>query len=253
MYVASATFVKYFAAQLNSSRNPFNTMNAGACSVVALSGISAIPQTYAESFPEDPIVPLALDAGTSIVVKGAGAAVSLFKGRDSYHPIGSAPYYSGNLFFGTLPGYLEPGTVTISGTGGKDIGAVRATVDVPAILKWTNMDSVLTVDRAAGQLVTWTGGDPAGTVKISGTSLTSLGGVNSAGATFTCTAKTSDGQFMISPAILLSPSREFVKRKYSWLSVWSAASWEQYPTEELYCEGRGFCHYICEPRCRASG
>jgi hypothetical protein len=204
--VATATFFKYSAAQLNTARNPFNAMNAGSCSVVAVSGLSAFVQAYADSFPLDPIVPVSLDAGASITVTGPGGAKTLLKGRDSVHPTGSAAYYSGSLSpTGTLPGYLEPGTFTVSAAGGKDVGPFTATVDIPAILKWTNMDSVLTVNRAAGQLVTWTGGDPAGTVIISGTSLINSGSItNLSGATFSCIAKTSDGQFTIPSSVLLS-------------------------------------------------
>ena len=52
--LATATFFKYSAAQLNTARNPFNSIPAGTCSVTALSGLSATVQTYADSFPADP-------------------------------------------------------------------------------------------------------------------------------------------------------------------------------------------------------
>jgi hypothetical protein len=65
------------------------------------------------------------------------------------------------------------------------------------------MDAVTTITRSAGQLVTWTGGDPAGTVTIIGTAGTGSA-ADSVGATFFCTAKTSDGQFTIPPTVLLS-------------------------------------------------
>jgi len=203
---ATATFFKYSAAQLNTARNPFNAMNVGSCSVISVSGTSAFPQAYPDSFPLDPIAAVSLDAGANITVTGPGGAKTLLKGRDSVHPTGSPAYYSGSLAFTTaLPAYLEPGTITVSGTGGKDVGPFTATVDVPAILKWTNMDSVLTVNRAAGQLVTWTGGDPAGTVIINGTSLVNSTGItNLSGAAFTCYAKASDGQFTIPASVLLS-------------------------------------------------
>jgi hypothetical protein len=71
------------------------------------------------------------------------------------------------------------------------------------VLTWTNMDNVVNISRAAGQLITWTGGDPAGTVSIIGSS-TSGTAADSVGASFICTAKASDGQFTIPPAVTLS-------------------------------------------------
>jgi hypothetical protein len=65
------------------------------------------------------------------------------------------------------------------------------------------MDSVVNINRSQGQLVTWTGGDSAGTVMIIGSSATG-GAADSVGATFNCTAKAGDGQFTIPPAVLLS-------------------------------------------------
>jgi hypothetical protein len=204
--VATATFFKYSAAQFDTARNPFRTVPVGTCSVIALSGLSATVQTYADSFPADPVVPVSLDAGASISVLGVGGSKPLLKGRDSIHPTGSPAYYSGYLVTPQqTDGYLEPGVVTISGPGGKDVGAFQTTVNVPAALKWTNADAVVKVNRAAGQLVTWTGGDPSGTVTISGTSI-GPGAVitNLSGATFTCVAKVSDGQFTVPPTVLLN-------------------------------------------------
>ncbi|MES1262161.1 MAG: hypothetical protein ABUS49_10530, partial [Acidobacteriota bacterium] len=81
--------------------------------------------------------------------------------------------------------------------------AFQTTVNVPAVLRWTNMDSVVNVNRSQGQLITWTGGDAAGTVTISGSSATGSS-ADSVGAYFSCTAKASDGQFTIPAAVLLS-------------------------------------------------
>jgi hypothetical protein len=146
----------------------------------------------------DPIIPQLLDAGANISVAGAGGTKQLAKTTAA-----GLTTYSGLLSSPTGAGYLEPGTFTISGPGGANIGAFQTTVDVPAVIKWTNMDSVVNVNRAAGQLVTWTGGDPAGTVTIVGSSTASTA-ADAVGATFFCTARASDGQFTIPPAVLLS-------------------------------------------------
>jgi hypothetical protein len=78
---------------------------------------------------------------------------------------------------------------------------------VPASLTWTNRDSVSTINRAAGQLVTWTGGDPNSNVIIGGDSFvvgTALDGSDTVGAFFSCTAKQTDLQFTIPAVVLLS-------------------------------------------------
>jgi hypothetical protein len=191
--LGTASFYKYSAAQLNSSMDPFKTATIGACSVYSFRGASS-------SGPADPILPVALDAGSAITVAGGAGTKQLTK-----LTAGPLTSYSG-LFTdltGAGPAYLEPGTFTVSGPGGVDVGAFQTTIKVPAVLKWTNMDSVVNVGRSQGQLVTWTGGDSAGTVMIIGSSATG-GAADSVGASFNCTAKASDGQFTIPPAVLLS-------------------------------------------------
>jgi uncharacterized protein (TIGR03437 family) len=188
--VGSASFFKYSADQLNTSQNPFNTTTVGACTVSFFKGSTSVSA--------DPILPLALDAGASISVSGAGGTKQLPK-----LTAGGFTTYSGALSSPTGTGYLEPGTFTISGPGGANIGAFQTTLTVPAVLTWTNMDNVVNINRATGQLITWTGGDPAGTVSIIGSS-TSGTAADSVGASFICTAKASDGQFTIPPAVTLS-------------------------------------------------
>jgi uncharacterized protein (TIGR03437 family) len=187
--VGAATFFKYSADQLNTSQNPFNTTTIGACTVSFFKGSS--------SSASDPVLPLTLDAGTSISVAGAAGT------RQLTRLTAGLTTYSGALSAPTGPGYLEPGTFTISGPGGANVGAFQTTIAVPAVLQWTNMDNVVNINRAAGQLITWNGGDPAGTVIIIGTS-TSGTAADSVGATFLCTAKASDGQFTIPAAVTLS-------------------------------------------------
>ena len=188
----AASFAKYTAQQLNTSSNPFNTATIGACTVYTFKG--------SNTAASDPVIPTSLDAGTAITVAGAAGTKQLTK-----LTTGPVTNYSGlfTSLTGSGPAYLEPGTFTISGPGGADVGAFQTTVTVPAVLKWTNMDSVVNVTRSAGQQVTWTGGDPAGTVSIIGSS-TSSTSADAVGASFYCTAKASDGQFTIPPAVLLS-------------------------------------------------
>jgi hypothetical protein len=61
------------------------------------------------------------------------------------------------------------------------------------------------VNRANGQPITWTGGDPNGTVQITGSNALATNNGNSiVVAAFTCTAPDSAGQFTIPSAVLLS-------------------------------------------------
>jgi hypothetical protein len=68
------------------------------------------------------------------------------------------------------------------------------------------MTSITTVTRANGVTVTWSGGDPAGYVQITGTSFMTTGtsAISAVGAIFTCTARTSDRSFTVPPVVLLT-------------------------------------------------
>jgi len=105
------------------------------------------------------------------------------------------------------PLYLDAGSYTVTGPGGADVVSFSKNLNVPQPLTWTNMDSVNTVVRASGQDVTWSGGDPSGTVSITGASFkigTNPNGSDSVGAIFTCTAPVSAGHFTIPSPVLLS-------------------------------------------------
>jgi len=91
------------------------------------------------------------------------------------------------------------GTFVFSWTGGKDVGASSATVNLPnPLLNWTNESTAATVTRSQGAQVTWTGGAPGTYVFISGSASTS-GGVS---GSFTCYAPQSALQFTV-PAYVL--------------------------------------------------
>jgi hypothetical protein len=155
----SAAFYKYTAQQLSLAQNPFQAYTIGACVVYAFSGQSASNST-------DPIKPVGLDAGNPISVSGPNGAKQLTANAT----LGKG-YYSATLGGGSPnppPLYLDAGTYTATGPGGADVGAFLASLNLPPPLVWTNMSSISTIVRANGQNVTWTGGDPNGTVTISG-------------------------------------------------------------------------------------
>jgi hypothetical protein len=102
------------------------------------------------------------------------------------------------------PPYLDPGTYTIdNGGGGADVGPFSATLTVPPTLVWTNADADLTVVRANGVDIQWTGGDPAANVGISGgvTIVDPATFKITGGAVFGCDVPNT-GEFVVTPDVL---------------------------------------------------
>jgi hypothetical protein len=139
-----------------------------------------------------------LDAGPSIAVSGPAGSRSLTPLQGA--GVGT---YSGMLGPGTAGNYLDQGAYTITGPGGANVGAFTAKLNVPQALVWSNQSSVNTVDRAAGQTITWTGGDPSSFVNIDGGNF-NLVGSSAVGASFHCEAPISAGTFTIPAIVLLS-------------------------------------------------
>jgi hypothetical protein len=98
------------------------------------------------------------------------------------------------------PPFLDPGSYTVSGPGGADVGAFDAQIQIAANFVWTNQDAIANVARNSDLRVTWTGGGADDLVFISGTSFRNN---PDAGASFVCTAPAPAGQFSV-PAIVLS-------------------------------------------------
>jgi uncharacterized protein (TIGR03437 family) len=188
----SAVFERYTFQQYTAATGGINVTTYGACSVYFYTGQTA---TLA-----DPVTPVGLDAGPSITVTGPSGVKTLT-------PLAS----STGLYTATLGGvsnaplFLTPGNYLITGPGGKDVGPINTNITLPPALTWTNAASISTVNRSAGQLITWTGGDPSGTVAISGSNaLVTNNGSSIVAAGFECTAQDSAGQFTIPPVVLLS-------------------------------------------------
>ena len=153
--------------------------------------------------------PVTLDAGPVININGPKGAKQLTKQQGGGYFAnlgGGTPSIPGFPGGGAAPDYLEPGTYRIdngSGGSGPDaVGAFSASITIPQLLNWTNMDSIETVNRAAGQEITWTGGDPSGYVYMFGFSSSGTSN-NAAVSSFYCTERTSAGRFTI-PSYVLS-------------------------------------------------
>jgi hypothetical protein len=78
-----------------------------------------------------------------------------------------------------------------------------ANASLAAVVNWTNKASISTVNRSAGQTVTWSGGDPNGYVLIYGYSASDATD-NAILGIFTCTERASVGTFTVPPSVLLT-------------------------------------------------
>jgi hypothetical protein len=151
---------------------------------------------------EAPIVPLksvSLDAGASIAVSGPSGARSILRQTAGM----LVDYASGNFGNGTPGNYYDPGRYTVTGTGGKDVGAFSTSFDVPSTpFVWTNIPNVTTpIDRSKDLMITWTGGIPNTQVTVLGASF-----VNGVTAAFLCAAPVGAGQITIPSYAMLSLS-----------------------------------------------
>ena len=152
-----------------------------------------------------------LDAGPVINITGPAGSKQfpLTKTGVGENELGYGGILGGGPAFPFLfpppPLFRAPGTYTAdNGGGGADVGSFTATLEVPSLFVWTNADTSLSIDRAAGADLTWTGGNPDGKVYISG----EVRVVNAAtrrtdgGAQFRCVADNSAGHFVVPPEVL---------------------------------------------------
>ena len=173
-------FARSTTANYNATPNPLLISTYGSCTVFTFKG--AAPST---AVPDSVL----LDAGPSLSVNGPGGQKSIPKSQGIY----SAQF---------PPLYLTKGTYTVTGPGGADVGPFTASLNVPDPLIWTNSSGIKTVNRAAGQLITWSSGDTNGNVYIIGFSLTGTTVDNLSGAEFICIERNSAGKFTIPSSVL---------------------------------------------------
>jgi uncharacterized protein (TIGR03437 family) len=101
-------------------------------------------------------------------------------------------------------GFLAPGAYTITGTGGANVGSVNAPFTIPTPPSPTGLPNGtnLTVTRANGVTLNWTGGTASSVVRIVGQQSTDPS--NSTGASFRCYAAANAGTFTVPPSVTLS-------------------------------------------------
>ena len=137
-----------------------------------------------------------LDAGTPLSITGPSGTKSVPKsdsGSGSY-----LAFVGGGLPLGlspSQPAYFAPGLYTVSGNGGKDVGAFQARVNATTVPVWTNRDQITQIDRSFPINLTWSGGDPASQYALI------MGLANDSDSktsgSFLCLAPMGDGRFTI--------------------------------------------------------
>jgi uncharacterized protein (TIGR03437 family) len=189
MDTAAGAFVKTTPASGQVLGSQADIAAYGSCAVTTSTGQTVpSPMTGTTQY---------LDAGPAITLTGPGINRMVVRTN-----IGPATLYQATL--DNTATTIVAGQYTFTGPGGADVGQFTATLNLPQPLTWTNQAAITAVDRASGVTVTWTGGDPAGYVQITGSSFVSGSGRTAAVASFTCTARASDGTFTVPPIVLLS-------------------------------------------------
>ncbi len=90
-----------------------------------------------------------------------------------------------------------------NGSGGTDVGAFTTQINVPPPLVWSNMNSIISIDRSQPLMITWTAGDPSGIVSIIGNSNISTP-TQVTIVQFNCSAPVAAQQFTIPASVLLA-------------------------------------------------
>jgi uncharacterized protein (TIGR03437 family) len=130
-----------------------------------------------------------LDAGSSLMLTGAAGSYTLQQTNKGQYQA---------LFAASAAGPNIPlGTYTISGTGGKDVGAFSATVTIPSHLAISNKSALAAVSQTQPVTVNWTGGVAGHYVLIGG------GSTHAPHTYFACAEDGGKGTFTI-PAYILS-------------------------------------------------
>jgi uncharacterized protein (TIGR03437 family) len=192
MDLIGGVFEKVTTSGTSPQGSEVDIVSYGSCVVsTRVSGQPTTPPTATVQY---------LDAGT-ITVNGPGITGSRQISKTS--PGGGILLY--DVVLDNTATTLASGTYNFTGAGGPDVGSFTASYTMPPTFAWTNQASLTNVVRANGATVTWSGGDPAGYVTISGTSnLNGASAATSVSVSFTCTARVTDGSFTIPPVVLLA-------------------------------------------------
>ena len=201
----TGAFARYSADQMGDASGFINTIDS--CQVYRRTGNQNALLVGSSSST--------LDAGANLTLAGpAGFNKQVPRGTGNVYTlslgtvIGGLPSLPGGISIPGLGGSaaVVPGTFTLTGTGGADVGAFRASLNVGNPLAVGALSD--TVPRSQALTVRWTGGGATDLVAIAGTSGTVVSGAGSdnpiydAGV-FVCTTTANKGSFTV-PASVLS-------------------------------------------------
>ena len=219
--VGAGTFVRFDANSLIRSRG-MDSISYGSCTVFTFRGESNTP---------DPIQPQGLDAGPQLTVTNNSGSKTMQRGQGGSYSgdfgtsIGGLPNLPGGLPNipglpgGGAPAFLDPGTYTVTGPGGADVGPFTARVTIPQGFVWTNQDATTSVPRGGqGLTVNWNGGNATDYVTVVGLSYRRNPAV---GAMFLCSAQNSAKTLRVPPEVLsaLPPSETIEGTPTGFLTV----------------------------------
>ena len=145
-----------------------------------------------------------LDAGASLMLTGAAGSYTL----QSY----SKGQYQASFGSSVTGPDIPPGTYTISGTGGKDVGAFSATFAIAAHLAISNKSSLASVDLTQPLTVNWTGGVAGSYVLIGG------GSTHAPHSYFVCAEDAGKGTFTIPSYVLASVNATTTTSGILWIT-----------------------------------
>jgi uncharacterized protein (TIGR03437 family) len=195
-----ASFFRYEAENVAAGFAFQQGVTAGACTLL---------RAYEQDQPEVPHT--SLDAGTKLAVVGSGGAKEMAReskgnyagrfGEQMTIDLPGVPAVPGRLYF-------EPGTYTVTGTGGEDVGAFSAQVKIEAPLRWTNAGQLGTecgetrcVERSEDLKIDWEPGGSNRMVTVMAMSATETR--PAAAAVIICQERTDKGTLTV-PALLLT-------------------------------------------------
>jgi hypothetical protein len=107
-----------------------------------------------------------LDLGPPLMITGPRGAKTL-----NYTFTGARAGYLGGLISNnilTSSLFLDPGSYSMTGFGGLDVGAFSTSFTIPQPLTWTNRNQLNILDRTQPLTLSWTGGDSGQLIGIVG-------------------------------------------------------------------------------------
>ncbi len=188
----TGVFEKYDFQKIIRSRGVSAAAPFGQCTVYFFTG-----QKFDPTF--DPAIPVGLDAGPFLTLKGPKGTKQLPREGPGYYQATLGGGMPGTP--GAGPEYLDPGDYTVdNGAGGADVGPFSARLTISSPVVWDRGSVPDTISRGQDLPIRWSGGTPNEWVVITGLSIRTN---PDAGAAFICTERAIARSFTV-PSWVLS-------------------------------------------------